>query len=143
MVSADGRLTEEQVKAERGKGMKRKGLVLSDNEVLDAMEPEGAPKRLSCKKNKDGTLAGDIADREQLKLLESYVFHTLEKIVNDIASGEIAPDPYTRGSAHDACGYCPYQEACHFATVAGRRVYKAMSAQEFWDGIRKEMKGHG
>ena len=143
LVSADGRLTEEQVKAERGKGMKRKGLVLSDNEVLDAMEPEGAPKRLSCKKNKDGTLSGDIADREQLKLLESYVFHTLEKIVNDIASGEIAPDPYTRGSAHDACGYCPYQEACHFATVAGRRVYKAMSAQEFWDGIRKEMKGHG
>ena len=143
LVSADGRLTEEQVNAERGKGMKRRGLVLADDAVLDAMEPEGAPKRLSCKRSKDGTVTGDIADREQLKLLESYVFHTLRKIVNDIASGEIVPNPYTRGTAHDACAYCPYQDACHFATVEGRRNYKAMSAQQFWDAIGKEMRGDG
>ena len=143
LVSADGRLTEEQVKTERGKGMKRRGLVLSDNAVLDAMEPEGAPKRLSCKHSKDGTVTGDVADREQLKLLERYVFHTLRKIVDNIASGDITPNPYTRGTAHDACAYCPYQAACHFATVEGRRNYKAMSAQQFWDAIGKEMMGDG
>lgn len=143
MVSADGRLTEEQAGAERGKGMKRKGLVLSDSDVLGAMEPEDAPKRLNCKRNKDGTLSGDIADREQLKLLKRYVFHVLKKIVNDIALGDVAPNPYTRGSAHDACSYCPYQQVCHFATVEGRRNYKAMSAQEFWDRVGKEMLADG
>jgi ATP-dependent helicase/nuclease subunit B len=143
MVSSDGRLTEEQVRAERGKGMKRRGLVLSDSDVLNAMEPDDAPKRLSCKRNKDGTVTGDVADRDQLKLLKGYVFHTLKKIVDDISSGDVTPNPYTRGSAHDACGYCPYQQVCHFATVEGRRNYKAMSAQEFWDQIGKEMKGNG
>lgn len=143
MVSADGRLTEEQAGAERGKGMKRKGLVLSDSDVLGAMEPDDAPKRLNCKRNKDGTVSGDIADREQLKLLKRYVFHVLKKIVNDIALGDVAPNPYTRGSAHDACSYCPYQQVCHFATVEGRRNYKAMSAQEFWDRVGKEMLADG
>ena len=143
MVSSDGRLTEEQAGVERGKGMKRKGLVLSDSDVLSAMEPEDAPKRLNCKRNKDGALSGDIADREQLKLLKRYVFHVLKKIVNDIALGDVTPNPYTRGSAHDACSYCPYQQVCHFATVEGRRNYKAMSAQEFWDRIGKEMLADG
>jgi len=143
MLPANGKLSNSEADAERGKGLKRKGLVLADDAILNAMEPEGAPKRLSCKRSKDGVITGDVADREQLKLLKVYVFHTLKKMVDEIVSGEVSPNPYTRGSSHDACRYCPYQDVCHFTTVSGRRNYKTMSAQRFWDEIGKEMKGNG
>lgn len=143
LLPANGRLSDQEADLERGKSMKRKGLVLSDDAVLAAMEPEGAPKRLSCRRSKDGVISGDVADREQLKLLKRYVFRTLKNMVNEIVSGNVAPNPYTRGSSHDACRFCAYQEVCHFATVSGRRSYKAMSAQRFWEEIGKEMKGNG
>ena len=92
---------------------------------------------------KDGSLSGDLADRDQLKLLQQYVFHILAGTVEDIASGNVEPNPYTRGSSHDACAYCPYGAICHKDTVAGRRNYKTMTAQRFWEEIEKEMKRHG
>ncbi len=142
-VSASGKLTDEQAAVEHGKTWKRKGLILADDAVVSAMEPEGSPKRLACKVNKEGTLSGDIATREQLKMLKKYVFQVLRNMVNDIASGDVTPNPYTRGSAHSACAYCPYQSVCHFATVEGRRNYKTMSAQRFWEEISKEVDCNG
>ena len=53
------------------------------------------------------------------------------------------PNPYTRGSAHDACRFCPYGPICHPAAVEGRRNYKMMDAQRFWEEIGKEMGEHG
>ena len=142
-VTASGKLTDEQAAAEHGKTWKRKGLILADEAVVSAMEPEGSPKRLNCKFNKDGVLTGDIASREQLKLLKKYVFGVLRNMVHDIASGDVTPNPYTRGSAHSACSYCPYQSVCHYATVEGRRNYKTMSAQRFWEEISKEVEHDG
>ena len=142
-VTANGRLTDPEAAVERGKTWKRKGLILADDAVVNAMEPEGSPKRLSCKLGKDGTLTGDVADREQLKLLKKYVLQVLRDMVHDIASGDVAPNPYTRGSAHNACSFCPYQSVCHLATVEGRRNYKTMSAQRFWEEISKEVERNG
>jgi ATP-dependent helicase/nuclease subunit B len=142
-ISASGRMKAEEADTKRGKELKRKGLILNDSDVIRAMEPEGSPKRLSCKTGKDGSLSGDIADREQFRILKNYVFHVLQKLVGDIASGNIDPNPYCRGTSHDACTYCPYKPVCHFAVVTGRRNYKAMTAQRFWEEIGKEMDRHG
>ena len=142
-LSASGRLDSDAADAKRAKDLKRKGLILSDEAVIAAMEPEGSPKRLSCKFSKDGTLSGDIADRQQLSQLRSYVFHVLAKLVEDIASGNVEPNPYCRGSGQDACTWCPYKAVCHFQEVAGRRNYKTMTAQRFWEEIGREMDRHG
>ena len=137
MVSADGKLTQEEADAIRSKEWKRKGLLLQDEEVLQAMDPEDSG-RLCCTRKKDGTLSGDLADRQQLRMLESHVFRILGEMVDDIASGNIAPNPYTRGTSHDACSFCPYGAICHKNTVEGRRNYKAMTLQRFWEEIGKE-----
>ena len=121
----------------------RKGLLLADEQVLHAMEPDDEMRTLCCTRKKDGSLSGDLADREQLKLLEEYVFGLLQSMVNEIASGNITPNPYTRGTSHNACTYCPYGSICHQKEVTGRRNYKAMNAQEFWDGIEREVNRHG
>ena len=110
---------------------------------LMAMEPGDTPVRMNYTVRKDGSLSGDLADREQLKLLERYIFRFLGSMVEDIASGNVEPNPYTRGSSHSACSFCPYGSICHEKTVEGRRNYKAIKAKEFWEAIRKEMTGNG
>lgn len=143
LVSANGRLEPKEAEAERSKNWKRRGLLLADMDVIQAMEPEGSAKRLSCKVSKDGTLSGDVATREQLTQLKGYLFRVLRRLVDEIASGNVQPNPYTRGNAHSACTWCPYQAVCHSESVEGRRNYKAMTAQRFWEEIGKEMSHSG
>ena len=133
----------EEAENERKTQWKRRGLLLRDESVLQAMEPGEAPQRMCYSVKKDGTLSGDLADRDQLKQLEGYVFRILARMVEDIASGNVEPNPYTRGSSHNACAFCPYGAICHEASVEGRRNYKAMTAQRFWEEIEKEMTRHG
>ena len=142
-LPSEGRLEEEEAEEERRAQWKRKGLLLHDEAVLQAMEPGEKPIRLCYTVKKDGSLSGDLADRDQLKLLEGYIFKFLAGMVEDIASGNVEPNPYTRGSSHDACAFCPYGAICHEKQVEGRRNYKAMNAQRFWDEIGKEMGKNG
>ena len=142
-IPADGKLTPEEAEQARQSQWKRKGLLLRDEEVLQAMEPGESPQRMCYTVKKDGSLTGDLADRDQLKLLEKYVFHILAEMVEEIASGNVSPNPYTRGSSHDACAYCPYGSICHETAQQGRRNYKAMKPDRFWEEIRKETQPHG
>lgn len=106
-LTADGKLTAEEAEQERISQWKRKGLLLNDEAVLQAMEPGDAPKRMCYSVKKDGTVSGDLADRQQLRLLEGYVFRVLSGLVEDIVSGNVEPNPYTRGSATTHAGSVP------------------------------------
>ena len=143
IVALDGRADLAEAEKERQKLWKRKGLLLSDESVLAAMEHREKPLRLSYTRKKDGTMSGDIADAEQLKLLKAYIFALLGKMVDDIASGSVEPNPYTRGGRHNACAFCPYGAVCHEATVEGRRDFAAITSQRFWEDVEKEMSSHG
>ena len=142
-LPADGVLTEDEAAKDRASLWKRRGIILSDEDVILAMDPDLQSKRLSCTIKKDGTLSGDLADRDQLKSLEAYVFRLVGEMVEQIASGNVAPNPYSRGTSHDACAFCPYGPICHKGAAEDRRNYKAMPAQKFWEEIDKEMKRHG
>ena len=137
-LSKDGRLTGEEARAEHIKNARRRGLILKDEDVVEAMEPGGELSRLSCRFGKDGQLQGDVADPEQLRQLRSYIFDYLGELVDDIAIGRVDPNPYTRGSSHSACAFCPYGSVCAADREAGRRNYKTMTAQRFWEEIGKE-----
>ena len=142
VLSADSELTDAELDKERQSHWKRKGLFLLEEDVLHAMDDSDGYARLSCKVKKDGTVSGDVASREQLKQLREYIFRLLGNMVDDIASGNVTPNPYTRGSSHNACRFCPYGAVCHSASVSDRRNYKVMSSQRFWDEITKEMRDH-
>jgi ATP-dependent helicase/nuclease subunit B len=137
VMAADGLLSPEEAGAAREKVWKRKGLLLSEESVLEAME-QGKPKRLSITK-KDGVIGGDVATSQQLQILKKYVFSLLSKMVDEIASGNVSPNPYTRGSSHSACAFCPYGAICHAVSVEERRNYKTMTAERFWDEVEKEV----
>lgn len=142
-LSADGRLEPEDARQERKSLWKRRGLLLNDEAVLQAMEPGDSPERMDYTVKKDGTISGDLASREQLGQLRRFVFRTVAAMVEDIASGNVEPNPYCRGTAHNACTYCPYDPICHADQVPGRRNYKQMKAQEFWQRLEKEEHDHG
>ncbi len=135
-LSEDGHLDPEEAEQAHIKNAKRKGLLLRDEAVLEAMEPEFL--RLSCKRKADGTLTGDLADTEQLQQLRRYVFRYLGDMVDEIAAGRVDPNPYTRGTSHSACAFCPYGSVCAKDQEAGRRNYKAMTAQRFWEAMEQE-----
>jgi len=137
LVPVDGTLTDEEAEDAHTKEFKRKGLILSDDFVMQAMEPGDSPRRLSVKRTKDGRVSGDIASSHQFALLKKYVYKVLEGIVNEIASGNVTPNPYTRGNSHNACRFCPYGSVCHSANVEGRRNFRKISADEFWQEIEK------
>jgi len=143
LITADGKMTDEEATQARQKEWKRRGLLLRDEGVLAAMEPGEKPTRLCCTRKKDGTLSGDLADRQQLRQLETYLFRLLRNMVDEIASGCVEPNPYTRGTSHNACSFCPYGAVCHQQTVENRRNYKAMTAERFWEEIGKEALRHG
>ena len=142
LISADGRLSDEEARLARQTEWKRRGLLLKDEDALAAMDDEDM-SRLSCKRNKDGELTGDLADRQQMKLLRQYVFSLLSNMVNEIAAGDISPNPYTRGTSHNACTFCPYGAVCHKASVEGRRNYKTMDTRRFWEEIEQEVADRG
>ncbi len=128
---------------ERRKQWVRKGLLLRDDASIAAMDPSEKLDTLGCKRSKDGDLSGDLADRGQMLQLKHYVMQVLKNMVDEIASGNVQPNPYTRGTVHDACTFCPYGDVCHKRTVEGRRNYQTMSAQRFWDEIGKELESNG
>ena len=142
-LTSEGKLDYEEAERERQSQWRRRGLLLQDEAVLQAMEPGDTPKRLSYKISKDGILSGDLADRGQMQQLKAYIFRILARMVEDIASGNVEPNPYTRGSSHSACAFCPYGTVCHAQTVEGRRNYQGMKSDRFWEEIGKELKNHG
>lgn len=142
-ISVDGAMRAEDAEKERKKLMKRSGLLLGNEDSLNAMDPSEGLDRLSCKRKKDGSITGDIADGIQLGQLKAYLKKYLAGMVDEIASGNVTPNPYSRGTSFDACTFCPYGAVCHKDSVPERRNYKKMEAQRFWEEIGKEGERHG
>ena len=135
-------MTAEEAEAERKKLWKRSGLLLSNEDSLSAMDPSEKLDTLCCSRKKDGTISGDVADRWQMGTLKKYVMKLLGRMVDDIASGNVNPNPYTRGTSRDACTFCPYGAVCRKETIEGRRNYKTITAQQFWEEVGEEV-DHG
>lgn len=143
IISISGEESDEEVAQERSSAWKRKGLLLNDEDVLMAMEAEEPFTRLSCKRGSDGSFIGDVADKEQLKQLKAYIYQTLQNMLDDLADGNITPNPYTRGTDNDACHYCPYQAVCAQMEIDGRRNFRTVKADRFWEDVAKEVNGNG
>ena len=134
-----------QAEAVRAKTLRRKGLVLSDAQVLAAMDEAFADGRyLPVKEKKDGTVTGDVADREQLQKLERFVSRKLAELTGQMLQGQVAPNPVIRGPVQGACQFCDYAQTCHKdACPHENRYIKAVSAEKFWKTLEKQEESHG
>ena len=144
-------LDEKAVTALLDKALRRKGVVLDEPEVLDAMEKRQGdgyrylPVKVS---SKTGAITGDaLVSAEKLGRLERHVEQVLTELTAEMARGTITADPFWRGAQKNACLYCDYAAACQFREGTGgdrRRLMRAMKQAQFWAAMDgKEEREHG
>ncbi len=143
VVAGSRTMTEAERRRAVDSQLKRKGLVLEDAEVLEAMERSGEglrflPLRLS---KTSGALTGDaLVSAQRLGRLEKHTRSVLREIAAELAAGNITADPFWRGPQHNACQWCEYAAACQFREGVGgdrRRWLPSVKAEEFWEGLEK------
>ena len=138
VVSLEPGAGEAALSKKRQKDLVRQGLLLRDEDVLQAMEPGDKPVFLPYEQNKKGELEGSLATREQFALLEQFVAGSLRDLAGQIFSGAVAPNPIVRGPKVSSCMYCDYQNACHKdACQVAVRFMKKVKAEEFWDTLER------
>ena len=144
VVAGSRDMTEAERRREVDKALRRKGLVLDNPEVLEAMEhrgPEGI-RFLPLRISRSGGAAGEaLVSAERLGRLEGHIGRLLRQMGEELAAGCIAADPFWKGPEKNACQYCDYAEACHFEEGRGgdrRRWLPAVKAEEFWARVGDE-----
>ena len=130
-VSLKSASDEKTLREKRQEQWQRSGLILSDRDVREAMEPESGQRKVMAKMYQ--------ANREQMNRLRTFVFERLQNCVEDVASGCVEPNPYIRRNIFDPCQYCPYKALCQ---AEDKRDFKGISQQEFWETVEKE-EDHG
>ena len=139
-VSVRDRLAQAEIEKERRKQLRRSGVLLNSDPVLEAMEPcGGSPRFLPYTLDKEGRKTGDLASFVQLAQLERFVFRTVAALGDELADGRIDPDPCIRDAKDSACAFCPYSEVC--AGHEQPRWLKKITAEEFWQTL--ERREHG
>lgn len=143
ILAAERNISPEKLAQETAKQLRRSGLLLSDPEVLQAMEHESLtePKFLPLRVGRDGSIAGSIASAAQLGKLGRYVETLLHQIAREIRDGNIDADPCCKSEEDSFCQYCDWAEACHFQD--GRdsdhlNYILPVKPEEFWAKLEDE-----
>ena len=139
LVSKPRSIREEDIRAALDKELRRSGLVLSQPEVLQAMEHSALeePRFLPLSVGRGG-ISGGLASAEELGKLERYVDHLLEKIARELQGGVIDADPCYTSESDNACTYCEFASACNFTDGEGgdhRQPLRPVKPEEFWGQI--------
>ena len=135
LVDGERGMTEAQVDRARSRALRRQGLVLKEEPVLEAMERGDGERRFLPDRPEFQV------SREQLEQLDRYVTRTLRQTAGTLAAGSIAADPFWRDGEHNACRWCDYRAACHFEPERGDsvRYRRKLEGKEFWSWLdRKE-----
>ncbi|NLA88028.1 MAG: ATP-dependent nuclease subunit B [Clostridiales bacterium] len=141
IIPASRNAAESEIDEIRQKKLKRSGLILSDESVVEAMEHGVSKKYLPVRLSKDGLLTGDsLAGLEQLGKLSSHIDKMLLQIAGGIRKGSIDAEPYYKNQSDNACLYCDYRTVCRFSEKDGdkRHYLKKLSTDEAWELIAKE-----
>ena len=104
---------EEQLEAAQEKGYKMDGLVLSDLNIVKAMESEPLGIFIPVKLKKDESFYANskVITDEQLENLRRYSAELIKETSAAIKDGKIEADPLIHGKA-SPCSYCDYSSVC-------------------------------
>ena len=139
-VSADSEVTDEELALLRGDMARRSGLVLDDEEVLEAMEPGPEKRFLPVKFTKSGgyTSTSQVATLERFGALSRHINKTLSDLAAELRSGSVAADPWFKNARDNACVLCDYREACLFDESRDcRRMRTSLTPAEAWKKIEE------
>ncbi|MBE6934890.1 MAG: hypothetical protein E7458_00150 [Ruminococcaceae bacterium] len=115
--SASHDLPDEELAQKLEAELMRSGIILSDPEVIDAMEPgiTGEGRFIPVKLTRTGqhSQQSDVADAEQFDLLERHVRRMTALTAQLMTEGHIDARPAVTHGVQ-ACTYCDYRSVCFF-----------------------------
>ena len=111
-VSVERGAGEEKIKEEADKQLKMSGVILSDQEIIQAMEAGARGKFIPASLNKDGSLGrySSTLDREGLQTVLAYVKRVVATMGEALLEGRVEAAPHLKNRS--ACRYCPYSPVC-------------------------------
>jgi ATP-dependent helicase/nuclease subunit B len=139
-VQASPGMGADEIERERVKLLVRKGLILNDPEILEAMEHDDKPRYLPVKINKSGNATGEsLCTAEQFGSLVRHIDNVLLEMGRELRRGSVRADPYSRGQDDNACRFCKFREACHFDEAEGDRMryLKKLKTAEVWQKLEE------
>ncbi len=119
-VSLDAEATPEEIEKMASDKLTRRGLLLDDPEILEAMDKELSGAYLPIKQKKDGTFTGSdsLTPLEGFAHLLSSVEETIKDIGKEIKRGNASAKPM-KTKEHDACAFCEMRPICRNAKKKG------------------------
>lgn len=139
-VVAAGGKSEEALEEEVLKKFKLSGLVLSDTDVIRAMDKNcsGFSKIIPVRLNKSGDLvpsSSKSVTMEQMERLQGYMKKAAAEIGREILNGNTSIAPYKNESG-SACTYCRFRGICGFDSAKDSyRYLKKFSDDEVWENM--------
>ncbi len=133
-------ISEEKLSEEIIKKYKMSGLVLSDSDVIKAMDRgiSGFSKIIPVRINKDGKIiesSSKCASLSQMEKLQQYMKRTVAEIGREILKGNTDISPCISGK-QSACTYCKFKSVCGFDSAHNKiRFVKNLSDEEIWSKI--------
>lgn len=96
------------------RSIKRNGILLDDEEIILAMDPEKTGELVPVKYTKKGVSGKSLMSEGQFEELKDTVLKTVADKAKMMREGCISVDPLKQGS-HDACKYCAMRPVCRRA----------------------------
>ncbi len=123
IISKDKYLTDEEILLEKNKEKKRSGLILFDEEIIEAME-HGETKKFIPVTIKKGEIKGDnLATAERMQTLSEHVEKVLKDMATELKNGSIDAQPFYKNETDNYCIFCEYSTTCNFNEKKDKRRY--------------------
>ncbi|MFZ5353393.1 MAG: helicase-exonuclease AddAB subunit AddB [Bacillota bacterium] len=140
MIKGERGATAEEIEKQIMKQLRMKGLLLADVKLIREMDRqiEGDSLVIPARINKDESLGrSSAATLEQFELLRSHVRRLLQKLGQEMLSGNINISPY-KYKRHTPCLYCSYKPVCRFDPSMKDNSYRLLNDKkddEVWEVI--------
>ena len=94
------------------------GLLLKNEELLEAQDPDGNGEFLPVKRKKDGSYSGasSLIAAEKLGVLSRRVEKIFASLAESLKEGKIGAVPLSHGKDKNVCTYCDYLPICKTGT---------------------------
>ena len=137
-------LSDEEINEQILSQLRMNGVVNSQPDIVARLDRYMQNKStvIPVEKRKDGSYSArsGVMSGEELYLVSNYVNHKIQSIGREILDGNVAVNPYAKGS-QEACTYCPYRKVCGFdPTIPGyeKRVLTDMDKSEILEKMKQE-----
>ena len=136
MTAVDCEPDEEMLAELERADTRRSGLVLQQEEVLEAME-NGPDKRfIPVRFGKNGPQGDALVTAERFGALSRFIDKTLKELAAELRAGSVEADPWFKNARDNACAFCDYRDACLFDEAGDcRRPVTNLKAAEAWETI--------